>query len=609
LANGYISVRMRQSHIRNFCIVAHIDHGKSTLADRLIELTGTLDKRLMREQVLDTMDLERERGITIKLNAVRMHYRAESGQLYELNLIDTPGHVDFTYEVSRSLAACEGAILVVDASQGVQAQTISNLFLAMDAGLEIIPVLNKIDLPGAEPDRRAQEIHDLIGARPEEILRISAKEGTGVPELLEALVQRVPAPRGDAHAPLRALIFDSYYDRYRGATPSIRVVDGAIRPGMSIAFGAHNADLYDVDEVGYLQLGHKPTEQLEAGEVGYFVANVRGVRDTRPGDTVLDAEHRDVPLLPGYRDIQSMVFAGLYPTNAEQYEELRDALAKLQLNDASLHYEPETSVALGFGFRCGFLGLLHMEIVRERLQREFNLDLISTVPNVEYHVHRTDGTVELVENPSLMPHGSEGDHIEEPYVKERGMAPAEDIGAIMKLGQERRGVYRGMHYVDPTRVEFTWEFPLAEIILDFYDKLKTISRGYASLDYEFLEYQPSDLVKLDMLLNGEAVDAFSVIIHRDKAYEWGKKIAEKLKELIPRQLFEVVIQAAIGTKVIARETVRPLRKNVTAKCYGGDVTRKRKLLEKQKEGKKRMKQAGTVEIPQEAFLEIGRAHV
>jgi len=595
---------MRQDHIRNFCIVAHIDHGKSTLADRLIELTGTLDKRLMREQVLDTMDLERERGITIKLNAVRMNYHARDGGVYELNLIDTPGHVDFTYEVSRSLQACEGAILVVDASQGIQAQTISNLFLALDAGLEIIPVLNKIDLPGAEPDRRAHEIHELIGAKPEEILRISAKEGTNVPELLEAVVRRVPAPRGTADAPLRALIFDSYYDRYRGAIPSIRVVDGTIRPGMKIAFGAHKDDQYEVDEVGYLQLGHKPVEELGAGEVGYFVANVRGVRETRPGDTVLDAEHRDAPLVPGYRDIKSMVFAGLYPTEPNQFEELRDALAKLQLNDASLQYEPESSVALGFGFRCGFLGLLHMEIVRERLEREFNLDLISTVPNVEYQVHKTDGTVELVENPSLMPHGSTVDHIEEPYVKARIVVPADYIGAIMKLGQDRRGVYTGMHYIDPTRVDFGWEFPLAEIILDFYDKMKTISRGYASLDYEFLEYRRSELVKLDMLLNGEAVDAFSVIIHRDKAYEWGKKIAEKLRELIPRQLFEVVIQAAIGTKVIARETIRPLRKNVTAKCYGGDVTRKRKLLEKQKEGKKRMKQVGTVEIPQEAFLAV-----
>jgi len=595
---------MRQDQIRNFCIIAHIDHGKSTLADRLIELTGTLDKRLMREQVLDTMDLERERGITIKLNAVRMQYRARDGRVYELNLIDTPGHVDFTYEVSRSLNACEGAILVVDASQGVQAQTISNLLLAMEAELEIIPVLNKIDLPGAEPDRRAQEIHDLTGARPEEILRISAKEGTNVAELLEVVVKRVPPPRGDRTAPLRALIFDSYFDRYRGAIPSIRVVDGVLTPGMQVAFGAHKEDAHGVDEVGYLQLGHKPAEQLEAGEVGYFVANVRGVRDTRPGDTVLDAQHRDVALLPGYRDIKSMVFAGLYPTDAGQFEELRDALAKLQLNDASLHYEPESSVALGFGFRCGFLGLLHMEIVRERLQREFNLDLISTVPNVEYHVHKTDGTVEVVENPSLMPHGSIVDRIGEPFVKARILAPAEYIGAMMKLGQERRGVYGGMHYVDPRRVEFGWEFPLAEIILDFYDKLKTISRGYASLDYEFLEYRPSDLVRLDMLLNGEAVDAFSVIIHRDKAFEWGKKIAEKLKELIPRQLFEVVIQAAIGTKVIARESIRPLRKNVTAKCYGGDVTRKRKLLEKQREGKKRMKQVGTVEIPQEAFLAV-----
>jgi len=604
MANGYISRRMRQDHIRNFCIVAHIDHGKSTLADRLIELTGTLDKRLMREQVLDTMDLERERGITIKLNAVRMSYHAKNGQLYELNLIDTPGHVDFTYEVSRSLVACEGAILVVDASQGIQAQTLSNLLLAMDAGLEIIPVLNKIDLPGAEPDKRAQEIHDLIGTKPDEILRISAKEGTGVPELLEAVVQRVPPPKGNHEAPLRALIFDSYFDRYRGAIPSIRVVDGVMAPGMKIAFGAHKDDVYEVDEVGYLQLGHKPAEQLEAGEVGYFVANVRGVRETRPGDTVFDAEHRDVELLPGYRDIQSMVFAGLYPTNPEQYEELRDSLAKLQLNDSSLHYQPETSVALGFGFRCGFLGLLHMEIVRERLEREFDLDLISTVPSVEYHVHKTDGTMELVENPSLMPHGSAIDRVEEPFVKARIFVPADYIGGVMNLGQERRGVYQGMHYLDPTRVEFHWEFPLAEIILDFYDKLKTISRGYASLDYEFLAYRTSDLVKLDMLLNGDAVDAFSVINHTNQAYESGRKIAEKLKELIPRQLFEVVIQAAIGTKVIARETVRPLRKDVTAKCYGGDVTRKRKLLEKQKEGKKRMKQVGSVEIPQEAFLAV-----
>src|SRR5512143_2873170 len=594
---------MRQANIRNFCIVAHIDHGKSTLADRLIELTGTLDKRLMREQVLDTMDLERERGITIKLNAVRMGYHARDGQVYELNLIDTPGHVDFTYEVSRSLAACEGAILVVDASQGIQAQTVSNLFLALDAGLEIIPVLNKIDLPGAEPDKRAQEIHDLIGAKPEEILRISAKDGTGVPEVLEAVVQRVPHPRGKSEAPLRALIFDSYYDRYRGAIPSIRVVDGALRPGMHIALGSHEGE-YEVAEVGYLQLGQHRTEQLTAGEVGYVAANFREVKDTRVGDTILDVERRAAQLLPGYRDLKSMVFAGLYPTATEQYEDLRDALAKLQLNDAALHYEPETSVALGFGFRCGFLGLLHMEIVQERLEREFGLDLVTTVPNVEYHVYKTDGTKEIVENPSAMPHGTGVERVEEPYVKARILTTAEYIGAIMKLGQERRGVYQGMHYVDPTRVDFTFEFPLAEIILDFYDKLKTVSRGYASLDYEFLGYRPSELIKLDLLLNGEAVDAFSVIIHRDKAYDWGRKIAEKLKELIPRQLFEVIIQAAIGSKVIARESIRPLRKNVLAKCYGGDVTRKRKLLEKQKEGKKRMKQVGTVEIPQEAFLAV-----
>jgi GTP-binding protein LepA len=594
---------MDASRIRNFCIVAHIDHGKSTLADRLIEATGTLSKREMREQVLDTMDLERERGITIKLNAVRMQYAARDGQTYELNLIDTPGHVDFTYEVSRSLAACEGAILVVDASQGIQAQTLSNLFLALDAGLEIIPVLNKIDLPSAEPEKRKAEIHDLIGADPDEILLVSAKEGRGVPELLEAVVARVPAPAGDPAAPLRALIFDSYYDRYRGAIPSIRVVDGEVRPGMHIAMGSHDGT-YDVAEVGYLQLGHQPADRLTAGEVGYLVANFRDVKDTRSGDTILDADRRAAENLPGYRDAKSMVFAGLYPTQAEQYEELRDALAKLQLNDAALHYEPETSVALGFGFRSGFLGLLHMEIVQERLEREFDLDLVTTVPNVEYDVYLTDGTKVTVENPSRMPTGSTVDRIEEPYVKARILTPAEYIGGLMKLGQERRGDYQGMKYLDPTRVELDWAFPLAEIILDFYDKLKTISRGYATLDYEMEGYRASDLVKLDMLINSEAVDAFSVIIHRDKAYEWGRKLAGKLRELIPRQLFEVVIQAAIGSKIIARETVRPLRKNVLAKCYGGDVTRKRKLLEKQKEGKKRMKQVGAVEIPQEAFLAV-----
>jgi GTP-binding protein LepA len=594
---------MRQDRIRNFCIVAHIDHGKSTLADRLIEATGTLEKRRMREQVLDTMDLERERGITIKLNAVRMTYRAADGDDYELNLIDTPGHVDFTYEVSRSLNACEGAILVVDASQGVQAQTLSNLFLALDAGLEIIPVLNKIDLPAAEPERRAAELHDLIGSSPGEILHVSAKEGAGIDRLLEEIVRRVPPPKGDPGAPLRALIFDSYYDRYRGAIPSVRVVDGTLRKGVQIVFGSHPEHTYDVDEVGYLQLAQKPTDTLEAGEVGYVVANVRAVEETRAGDTVLDAARR-APVLPGYREIKPMVFAGLYPTDANQYEELRDSLAKLKLNDGSLHYEPETSIALGFGFRCGFLGLLHMEIVRERLEREFGLDLVSTVPNVEYHVYTTDGGMAVIENPTAMPHGSGIDRIEEPYVRTRLTAPADYIGAIMKLGQERRGEYLAMHYVDPTRVLFEFEFPLAEIILDFFDRLKTVTRGYAAMDYEMSGYRPNDLVKLDMLINGDPVDAFSVIMHRDKAYEWGRKIAEKLKELIPRQLFEVVVQAAIGTKVIARQTIRPLRKNVTAKCYGGDVTRKRKLLEKQREGKKRMKQVGAVDIPQEAFLAV-----
>jgi GTP-binding protein LepA len=589
---------MKLEHIRNFCIVAHIDHGKSTLADRLIEATGTLAKREMKEQVLDTLDLERERGITIKLNAVRMTY-----QSYELNLIDTPGHVDFTYEVSRSLAACEGAILVVDASQGIQAQTLSNLFLALDAGLTIVPVLNKIDLPAAEPERRRQEVMDLLGVAAEEVLMVSAKEGVGIPELLDALIARVPPPEGDPEAPLRALIFDSYYDRYRGATPSVRVVDGVLRPGMTIKFGASN-DTYVVTEVGYNQLRQVPSPQLTPGEVGYVVANVRHVKETRVGDTVFDASAPAALALPGYQEVRSMVFAGLYPTDTAQYENLRDALDKLQLNDASLNYEPETSTALGFGFRAGFLGLLHMEIVQERLEREFDLDLVTTVPNVEYRVHLGNGDMILLENPSKLPPASEIASVEEPFVKARIVAPSEYIGPIMALGQERRGVYITMSYIDAQRVEFDFEFPLAEIILDFYDRLKTISRGYAGLDYEMLEYRASQLVKLDMLINGDPVDAFSVIIHRDKAYEWGRKVADKLKELIPQQLFEVIIQAAIGSKIIARTTVKALRKNVLAKCYGGDITRKRKLLEKQKEGKKRMKQVGTVEIPQEAFLAV-----
>jgi len=594
---------VKLEHIRNFCIVAHIDHGKSTLADRLIEETGMLQRREMKAQVLDTLDLERERGITIKLNAVRMSYRARNGEEYELNLIDTPGHVDFTYEVSRSLAACEGAILVVDASQGIQAQTLSNLFLAMDAGLEIIPVLNKIDLPGAEPERRKHELVELLGADPDEILLVSAKAGIGITDLLERVVEKVPAPEGDPDAPLRALIYDSYYDKYRGAIPSVRVVDGTIRKGTRITFGASEA-VYEVGEVGFNQLRQVETDQLGPGEVGYVVASVRSVSETRAGDTIFDAENHAKEPLPGYQAVRSFVFAGMYPTDTQQYETLRDALEKLKLNDASLNYEPETSTALGFGFRCGFLGLLHMEIVQERLTREFDLDLVQTVPSVEYKVYKTDGTMELVENPALMPNAAVIDRIEEPYVKARIMAPSEYIGPIMSLGTERRGVYRNMTYVDQTRVEFDWEFPLAEIILDFFDKLKSISRGYASLDYEMLEYRASDLVRLDMLINGDPIDAFSVICHRDKAYDWGRKIADKLKDLIPRQLFEVAIQAAIGTKVIARTTVKAVRKDVLAKCYGGDITRKRKLLEKQKEGKKRMKQVGAVEIPQEAFLAV-----
>ena len=594
---------MKLEHIRNFCIVAHIDHGKSTLADRLIEATGTLQRREMKAQVLDTLDLERERGITIKLNAVRMSYTGANGKKYELNLIDTPGHVDFTYEVSRSLAACEGAILVVDASQGIQAQTLSNLFLAMDAGLEIIPVLNKIDLPGAEPDRRRRELVELLGVSEDRVLSVSAKEGTGVPELLEEILTRVPPPEGDADAPLRALIFDSMYDRYRGAIPSVRIVDGELKPGMKIKFSAIGAE-YDVEEVGYHQLRQVKTDVLRPGEVGYVVANVRHVKETRVGDTVLDATRDEVEPLPGYQDVHSMVFAGIYPTDTTQYENLRDALDKLQLNDASLNYQPETSTALGFGFRCGFLGLLHMEIVQERLEREFNLDLVTTVPSVEYRVYLTDGTMALIENPSLMPLAAVIEHVEEPYVKARIVSPSDYIGPIMTLGTERRGVYRNMSYIDASRVEFDFEFPLGEIILDFFDKLKTISRGYASLDYEMLEYRQSDLVKLDMLINGDPVDAFSVIIHRDKAYDWGRKISDKLKDLIPRQLFEVAIQAALGGKIIARTTVKALRKDVLAKCYGGDISRKRKLLEKQKEGKKRMKQVGSVEIPQEAFLAV-----
>jgi GTP-binding protein LepA len=532
-----------------------------------------------------------------------MRYEARNGEVYQLNLIDTPGHVDFTYEVSRSLVACEGAVLVVDASQGVQAQTLSNLFLAMDAGLEIIPVLNKIDLPGAEPERRREELLELLGVDSDDVLVVSAKEGTGVPDLLEAIVKRVPPPKGDENAPLRALIFDSYYDRYQGGVPMVRVVDGRLRPGMRIAFGA-TSGVYPVDEVGYMRLGRFKADELGPGEVGYLLAGIKRVSDTKVGDTILDADDRATQLLPGYREIKPMVFSGLYPSASDDYEALRDALEKLKLNDASLFYEPETSTALGFGFRCGFLGLLHMEIVQERLEREFDLDLVTTVPNVEYDVHLTDGTMVEIENPSRMPDRSEIDRIEEPYVRARIMCPSEYIGNVQKLCHERRGEYREMHYIDPARVEFVYDLPLAEIVLDFYDKLKGSTRGYASLDWSPLEYRANDLVRLDLMVNGEPVDAFSVIIHTDKAYEYGRSIAGKLRKLIPRQMFEVAIQASIGGRIIARETISALRKNVTAKCYGGDITRKRKLLEKQREGKRRMKQVGTVEIPQEAFLAV-----
>jgi GTP-binding protein LepA len=589
--------------IRNFCIVAHIDHGKSTLADRLLEGTETLDSRQMRDQVLDDNELERERGITIKLHAVRMSHRGKDGRDYEFNLIDTPGHVDFTYEVSRSLAACEGAILVVDATQGIQAQTLSNLFLALDANLEIIPVINKVDLPGAEPERRRDEVVDLLGVAPEDVLLASAKEGIGIQEILDAVVDKVPPPTGDASAPLRALIFDSYYDKYLGAVPSVRVIDGTVKPGMTITFGNVDAT-YEVTEVGCMRLGKVPRPQLEPGEVGYIVAAIKEVSHTRVGDTVLDATNPSTEMLKGYQEANPMVFAGLYPTDADDYEDLRDALERLKLNDASLNYEPETSVALGFGFRCGFLGLLHMEIIQERLDREFGVDLITTVPNVEYHVTLTDGSEMRVESPTALPDPGRISEILEPIVLARILCPAEYIGNVHKLCHERRGIFRGMSYPDPQRVELDFELPLSEIVLDFYDRLKSGTRGYASLDYEFHEWRADKLLRLDILVNSEAVDAFSVIIHEDKAFLYGRDLVRKLKDLIPRQQFAVALQATIGNNVVARTNVQALRKNVTAKCYGGDISRKRKLLEKQKAGKKRMKQVGTVEIPQEAFLAV-----
>jgi len=597
---------MAKDTIRNFCIIAHIDHGKSTLADRLLEATGAVTRYEMKDQVLDSMDLERERGITIKMHPITMEYKARDGVTYLLNLIDTPGHLDFTYEVSRSLAACEGALLIVDASQGIEAQTVSNLYLAIDNNLEIIPIINKIDLPNIDVDAIKHQIIDLLGCKEQEILLASAKAGTGIEEVLEAVVQRIPPPQGEVDAPTRALIFDSVFNSYRGAVAHVRVMQGKLYPDQMIQFHS-TGRTFQIQEVGILRLKQIKKDFLEAGETGYLISGVKEVRDTKVGDTIIDAAFPDTEPLPGYRDIKPMVFSGLFPSAAENYEDLRSALEKLKLNDSSLFYEPETSLALGFGFRCGFLGLLHMEIVQERLEREYNLDLVSTVPNVEYHVFTTRGEMLVMDNPANLPPANDIDHVEEPYIRSSILTPSEYIGAIMAISRERRGIYINTEYIDSQRVNMHYEFPLAEVIFDFYDKLKSVTRGYASFDYEFLGFREGPVVKLDMLLNGDAVDALSVIVHRDKAYEWGRRLCEKLRDLIPRQQYEVAIQAAVGGKVIARETVRPLRKNVTAKCYGGDITRKRKLLEKQKEGKKRMKQLGHVEIPQEAFLAVLKA--
>ncbi|OGC90408.1 MAG: elongation factor 4 [candidate division Zixibacteria bacterium RBG_16_48_11] len=595
---------MQLSQIRNFCIIAHIDHGKSTLADRLLEKTNTIPQRHMLDQVLDNMDLERERGITIKAHAVRMNYTAKDGQEYILNLIDTPGHVDFTYEVSRSLAACEGALLLVDASQGVEAQTISNLYLALENNLTIIPVINKIDLPGAQIEQTKRQLQEILGAEEQQILLASAKEGLGIDQILETIVDRIPPPAGEKNASLLAMIFDSYFDQYRGAVALVRIKQGKLSKGDRIKFFSSGKE-FETDEVGYLRLKLVPAERLTTGEVGYLMANLKNVSDTKVGDTIASATDPAPQALPGFKNIKPMVFSGLYPTEADNYQELREAMEKLKLNDSSLVFEPESSNALGFGFRCGFLGLLHMEIVQERLHREYGLSLIATVPNVEYKVIQTEGKKALwVENPALLPSPDRIQRIEEPFVLANLITPSDFIGSIMKLCQERRGVYRTTEYVDRSRASLKYELPLSEIIFDFYDKLKSTSKGYASLDYDFLDYRESDLVKLDVLINGDPVDALSTIVHRQKAYQWGKNLCSKLRELIPRQLFQVAIQAAVGNRVIARENVAALRKNVTAKCYGGDITRKRKLWEKQKEGKKRMKQIGAVEIPQEAFLAI-----
>jgi GTP-binding protein LepA len=590
-------------HIRNFSIIAHIDHGKSTLADRILETTRTVDSRQMREQLLDSMDLERERGITIKSQAVRVLYEARDGQTYQLHLIDTPGHVDFTYEVSRSLAACEGALLVVDASQGVEAQTVANTYLAVDSGLELIPCLNKIDLPGAEPERVAEEVAELLGEEPDAILRISGKTGAGVVEVLEQLVERVPPPGGDPDAPPRALIFDSEFDQYRGVIAYIRVVDGTFTRGAAIEAMATGTQA-DIDDIGFFSPAMVPVERLGAGEVGYLITGLKDVTRLRVGDTLTTRANRATEALPGYREAKPMVFCGLFPVDSDDYPDLRDALEKLSLNDAALAWEPETSDALGFGFRCGFLGLLHMDIVRERLEREYDVSLLATMPSVGFELTLTDGSVLEVHNPSDMPEPARIAEVREPYVRASILCPKDQIGAVMELCQERRGDHQGMHFLSADRVQITYDLPLAEIVLDFFDQLKSRTRGYASLDYDLIGLKASNLVKLDVLLAGEAVDALSMVVHRDKAYAMGRTLAEKLRERIPRQQYDVPIQAAIGSHIIARETVKAFRKDVIAKCYGGDISRKRKLLEKQKEGKKRMKQVGRVDVPQEAFLAV-----